>query len=88
MDHSSVAHIFQLGEAMKAAKWYLKICFEECGHPSTYSTVAQAQEAYDKVKEKHTEYLVAKKTYRDAVIAVGFDPTADAGYGYSSVGGI
>ena len=88
MDHSSVARIFQLGETMKAAKLHLKICIDESGDPSTYVTVAQAQEEYDKVKEKHTEYLVAKKTYRDAVTAVGFDPTADAGYGYFSVGGM
>ncbi len=88
MDHSTVARIIQLGGAIKAAKLDMKTCIEDCGHPSTYSTVAQAQEAYDKVKEKHREYLVAKKTYRDVVLAVGFDPTADAGYGYFSVGGM
>jgi hypothetical protein len=85
MDHSSVARIFQLGEAMKAAKLDMKTCIEDCGPPSTYTTVAQAQEAYDKVKEKHREYMVAKNAYRDALLAVGVDPTADAGYGHMSV---
>jgi hypothetical protein len=78
MDHSSVARIFQLGEAMKAAKLEMKKCIDDCGSPSTYTTIVQAQEAYDKVTEKLREYKVAKKAYRDALLAVGVDDTEDA----------
>jgi hypothetical protein len=85
MDHSSVARIFQLGEAMKAVQSELKTCVDDCGPPSTYTTTAQAKEAYDKVKEKLSEYTVATLAYRDALLAAGVDPTADAGYGFMSV---
>jgi hypothetical protein len=63
---------------MKAVQSELKTCIDDCGPPSTYSTTAQAKEAYDKVKEKLREYKVATRAYHDALLAVGVDDTEDA----------
>jgi hypothetical protein len=78
MDHSSVASIFQLGEAMKGVQAELRTSIEDAGPPSAYATLALAKEAYDKVKELLREYKVAKRAYRDALLAVGVDDTEDA----------
>jgi hypothetical protein len=78
MDHSSVARIFKLGEAMKAVQADLKTSIDDAGPPSAYTTPALAKDAYDKVKEYLREYEAATRAYRDALLAIVVEDEEDA----------